>query len=543
MFSRLRGQFAFALLDIPRQRLILGRDRVGICPLHWSRHGDWLVFASEIKALIASGLVPVAPDPERTRQHVHVLLHARTPHCLCRNQRRPSRPLSSRSTSAMRRALRSCRSTRTGISTSQTRDPRRSRQRPDRLISAFDETFGQAVRRRLRADVPVAAYLSGGVDSSLVVAKCQEIANSRLSTFTARISDRGLDESRLALGTAEQFGCDHHTVECDPQTLVDIYPRVVAAAECPVVDLNASSLYALSRAVHRAGFKVVLSGEGADEALAGYIWFKAHRLIHAVGWRGFKPLVSGIERLYHHEFPKAPRGEFRRIYAVLGGLHAQTLGLPSDEHAALVALTRRVRAEDRTATRPTTSSRLTPSRVGRWHPLNQSLYMGYKTQLPGLLFNHRGDRAAMANSVETRYPFLDESVIDFACRIHPRWKLRGLHRDKHLLRLTAQRALPKPLAMRRKAMFRAPFANTLMGDGIPYVRQFLSPESIERTPYFSARGVDDVFSRFRRGAYLRPFRLFYEMSLCTVVATQLWHHMFLGGGLCELPRVETACSG
>ncbi|PYT07789.1 MAG: asparagine synthetase B, partial [Acidobacteria bacterium] len=102
------------------------------------------------------------------------------------------------------------------------------------------------------------------------------------------------------------------------------------------------------------------------------------------------------------------------------------------------------------------------TRTSRWHPLNQSLYMGYKTQLPGLLLNHRGDRASMANSVETRYPFLDESLIELCCRIDPRWKLRGLSRDKYLLRLAARRLLPKHLAERRKAMFRAPFANTLL---------------------------------------------------------------------------------
>jgi asparagine synthase (glutamine-hydrolysing) len=277
-----------------------------------------------------------------------------------------------------------------------------------------------------------------------------------------------------------------------------------------------------------------LSGEGADEALAGYVWFKAHRLIEGIRWNSFQPVVWGIEKLYHYEFPKAPRAEFRRINTLLGGLHAQTLVYH------LTSLPRWWLLRDefiREMDGETAYDQLEfdTSRTSRWHPLNQSLYMGYKTHLPGLLLNHRGDRAAMANSVETRYPFLDESILDLCCRIHPRWKLRCLRRDKYLLRLAAQRLLPKPLAMRRKAMFRAPFGNTLLTGSIPYVRQLLSPESLKRTNYFAASRVAELFDRFRRGAYPPPFRLFYEMSLCAVVGTQLWHHLFLGGGLCELP--------
>jgi asparagine synthase (glutamine-hydrolysing) len=294
---------------------------------------------------------------------------------------------------------------------------------------------------------------------------------------------------------------------------VDLYPRVVTAADCPVVDPTAGSLHALSGAVHQAGLKAVLSGEGADEALAGYVWFKAHRVITGLGWPGARPAVWGAEKLYYRAFRNAPRGEFRRINAVLGGFHAQTL---------VYHLTNRprwwfLRDEWRAGTDGETAYdqlEFDSSRLRRWHPLN---------------------RAAMANSVETRYPFLDESVIDLCCRIDPRWKLRGLTGDKHLLRLTARRLLPKELAMRPKRMFLAPFANTLLTGTIPYVEQLLSAESLRRAPYFSPERVDDVFNRFRRGACAPPVRLFYEMALCAVVGTQLWHHLFVGGGLCDLP--------
>jgi asparagine synthase (glutamine-hydrolysing) len=175
-------------------------------------------------------------------------------------------------------------------------------------------------------------------------------------------------------------------------------------------------------------------------------------------------------------------------------------------------------------------------RIKRWHPLNQSLYLTYKTHLPGLLLNHRGDRMAMANSVEVRYPFLDESVIDLCCRIDPRWKLRGLFGDKFLLRQTALRILPKALATRRKAMFRAPFADTLLTDSAPYLRQLVTAESLRRTDYFDAGRVAEMLAGLQGGNFAGPSRFFREMALCAVVGTQLWHHLFLGGGLCELPQ-------
>ncbi|HEX3870714.1 MAG TPA: asparagine synthase C-terminal domain-containing protein, partial [Pirellulales bacterium] len=406
------------------------------------------------------------------------------------------------------------------------------------LIEEFDQTLDEAVRIRLRADVPVAAYLSGGVDSSMIVAKCKQLYDGPLATFTARIRDRASDESNAAARFAAELGCEHHTVVCDQKTLAHVYPRIVAGADSPVVDPNAGSLYELSRAVRDAGYKVAMTGEGADEALAGYVWMKIHKTIRLAGFRGFKPIAWAIERLYHFEFPQAPRGEFRRINRLLGGLHAQTLVY----HGTSTSRWWLLRDELRNQLQEQSAYdqlELPHDRIERWHPLNQSLYLGYKTQLPGLLLNHRGDRTAMANSVETRYPFLDERLIALCARIAPSWKLRRLLRDKFLLRQVASRYLPSKLAYKRKTMFRAPFAGTLLRGDVPYVEQLMSRESLERSPYFVPDRVIKMLEAFRRRSYARPFRLFYEMGLCAVVGTQLWHHLYMGGGLCELPTWQS----
>ena len=172
----------------------------------------------------------------------------------------------------------------------------------------------------------------------------------------------------------------------------------------------------------------------------------------------------------------------------------------------------------------------------RWHPLNRSLYLGYKVHLAGLLLTQKGDRVAMANSVEARYPFLDEDVIAFASRLHPRWKLHGFTGDKYLLRQAAARVLPEEVAQRRKAMFRAPLAETFLAKPPCFVRDLISPKSLARTGYFDASAVTRDCAALAKGD--GKLGTFASLGLGGVVATQLWHHLYLGGGLCELPHIE-----
>jgi len=176
----------------------------------------------------------------------------------------------------------------------------------------------------------------------------------------------------------------------------------------------------------------------------------------------------------------------------------------------------------------------TLDRVRRWHPLNRSLYWGARIHLPGLLLSLKGDRIAMHSSVETRYPFLDEEVFQFLARIHPRWKMKGF-RDKHILRVLGERWLPRAIARRKKAMFRAPF-DSFFNDNVPtFIDQLLSEESLRKTGYFDVQAVQSWRQRFRgyrAGSFQRTTT---EMGLVGVVATQLWHHTFLDGSLADLP--------
>ena len=163
-----------------------------------------------------------------------------------------------------------------------------------------------------------------------------------------------------------------------------------------------------------------------------------------------------------------------------------------------------------------------------------------RVTLAGHLLQAKGDRVAMHSSVETRYPFLDEEVFAFTAKLHPRWKLRGLLRDKYLLRRLAERWLPRSIAWRQKAMFRAPFDSFHLENAPPFVDQLLSPESLRRTGYFDHPSVDHWRHAFRA---MRPGslqRIGVEMGLVGVVATQLWHHTFIDGNLAELPSYRAS---
>jgi asparagine synthase (glutamine-hydrolysing) len=171
----------------------------------------------------------------------------------------------------------------------------------------------------------------------------------------------------------------------------------------------------------------------------------------------------------------------------------------------------------------------------RWHPFNRQMYLGSRIMLPGHLLSSKGDRVAMHSSVETRYAFLDEDVIAYMSKLHPRWKLRGVMKDKFVERKVAERWLPADVAWRRKMMFRAPMDSWSAVDGAGgWIEQVLSPESLKKAGYFDAAAVAGARAKLptmRRGIA----RTSLEMGLTAVTATQVWHHLYLGGDLCELP--------
>src|ERR1700730_7108318 len=407
---------------------------------------------------------------------------------------------------------------------------------PRALVDRFEKLMLQAVEERLRADVPVGAYLSGGVDSSMITALACHLKGPAINTYTIRVDAPELDELNAANLVARHIGTKPPIVQefCAADVL-NTYPQLIQAAEAPVIDTSCAALLQLAHRVHACGQKVVLTGEGADEWLVGYPWYKAAKAF------GFLDLLPGLTLsdpirrafLRLHRVPQYPP-EFRRgVERSVGGPNAwiDAYGLLGLSKLRFYAAPMRDLLEK---TNPWAELGLDLERARRWHPLNRGIWVAARVTLAGHLLQAKGDRVSMHSSVEVRYPFLDEDVFAFIARLHPRWKLRGF-RDKHLLRLVAERWLPPEIARRHKVIFRAPLDSFHMDPEPPFIGQLLSEESLRRTGYFDVAAVRHWRKAFREMRAGSLPRLSVEMGLVAVVATQLWHHLFIDGALSDLP--------
>ncbi len=549
MFERLHGQFAVALWDATRRRLVVGRDRFGICPLYWTRQtrggADWLLFASEIKGLLASGMVEPRVDP-RGINHVFTFFSVPGPvtcfegieylqpgHYLKVQLGSPGEP------------ARVSEHTYWEIDFPDRGDEVSGSKK--QLVDEFESLMLKATDKRLRADVPVVSYLSGGVDSSTVVSLACHYRKAPIPAFTIRIKDPLLDETTEAGVVAQHLGCRPVVVDFGSEEVLSSYPELICAAECPVVDTSCAALMMLAREVHRQGYKVALTGEGADEWLAGYPWYKVSKLL---GFLDFIPGVS-LSQLARRLFlrltgtPRFPKDVLQRVTASVGGHNPwlDIYGLMSLNKLRFFSPELRETLKDHL---PYADLKPNLDRIKRWHPLNRGFYFAGRIHLAGHLLNAKGDRVAMHSSVETRYPFLDEDVFAFLAQIHPRWKMRGF-KDKYILRLLAERWLPKEIAWRGKAMFRAPFDSFHLDEAPAFVHQLLSEEALRKTGYFDADGVRHWRTAFKQMRPNSTLRISVEMGLAGVLATQLWHQTYLDDSLADLPsvaaRVKSSANG
>lgn len=540
MFERLRGQFAIALWDERQRRLVLGRDRFGICPLYWTRQDGWLIFASEIKSLLASGMVPARADP-RGIDHIFTFSALPGPRTCFEgiSLLGAGHFLSIELPNGDGEAGIADRAYWEMDFPDEGDEERGGDQKM--LVDAFEQKLLGAVEERLRADVPVGSYLSGGVDSSIIAALACHLKGPAINTYTVRVDDPKLDELDAANLVARHIGTKAPIVqEFRHEDAVAAYPALIPAAEAPVIDTSCAALLQLAHRVHECGQKVVLTGEGADEWLIGYPWYKIAKIL---GWMDAIPGLP-LGELARRGFlrasrvPQFPRSMRRETEAAVGGPNAwiDAYGLLGLSKLRFYAPEMREVMEK---SNPWAELGMNLERARNWHPLNRGVWVASRVTLGGLLLQAKGDRVAMHSSVEVRYPFLDEDVFDFLAKVHPSWKLRGF-RDKHLLRLLAERWLPKSVYSRHKVIFRAPLDSFHMEPEPAYVGELLSDESLGRTGYFDGDEVRKWRKQFRGLRVGSLPRLSVEMGLAAVVATQLWHHEFIDASLCSLPAADLA---
>jgi asparagine synthase (glutamine-hydrolysing) len=526
MFERAKGQFAVSLWDRNSRSLILGRDRVGICPLYYAEADGWLLWSSEIKGLLASGLVAARPDC-RGIDHLFTFFCAGTTRTFFEGivSLPPGHFLRVRDGRISHH--------RYWDLDFPDKDDERRLSDPTPLVDELESILERSVERRLRSDVPVVSYLSGGLDSTVVLGLCNRQRAVPIPAFTVGLDRAGPDERAHSAEAARVLGSPLTTLTMNRASIADSFPELIRAAEGPVLDTSCAALLRLAQSVHDHGYKVVLTGEGADEALAGYVWFKA------------QAIRDSIDR---HLGAVPGRLAQKLLLASVAGRHvmrvpAHAFGGTSPAQLALYELVSQAKPTlysssmwDRLAGHcPYDDLDITNANIKRWHPLNQSLYVGYKVMLAGLLMICKGDRIAMNASVESRYPFLDEDLVAFCAGIAPEYKLNGL-REKWLLRQVAKRILPPQIADRPKTMFRAHMSGSFLGAHRPgWVDQLLSPESLRATGYFDPAAVARQRAWQTRLPRITPARGVFDVALTCVVSTQLWHHIFCGGGLCDVP--------
>jgi len=520
--DRLNGQFALAWWQPARRRLTLVRDRFGVRPLYYALLDDGtVVFGSEAKAILASGEVVAAPDLEGIDE-VFTLWGPRAPRTtfLGVAQVRPGGLVVwERGRIVEERAWWS---------------PEYELGRGSDVD--LEELLRDSVRLRLRADVPVGTYLSGGLDSSLITALAQAETEHDLRTFSIAFKDPRYDERVHQEEVARAIGTRHHVVEALPRDIAWAFPDVVRHAEMPLVRTAPVPLYLLARAVREQQITVVATGEGADELFWGYELFK-EVVLRELNRREPERAVQLLEQLYAYLGPVAARrGPAWRKFLLETGADDEQLGSHLTRAHATAAVKAFYRSE--IAAEIGTDAALErlraelPSAFERWSPLERAAWLELTTLLEPYLLSAQGDRVAMAHGVEGRFPFLDHRVFAYSVQLPEAGKLAGM-REKVALREIAAKVLPAAIAERSKQPYRAPeIAPFFTSDAPEWVADALSPAGLAESGIWDAQRVDGLLRRCRAG---RATGVRESMALVGILSTQLWHREFMGRGAAGYP--------
>jgi len=541
-WTMLNGQFAFALWDRRARRLWLVRDRVGMLPLHWAQSGDAVVFASEAKALFASGLVSPRLDAGGLAQvFTRWSTLAPTTAFAGVHSVRPGSALCVDAGGEGRPSVREQRWWQPDMAV----DPAAAALSPEAAADQLGDRLAQAVRLRLRADVPVGAYLSGGLDSSVIASLVRQVDASPLETFAVRFQDPAFDETAEQRRMARLLGTRHHEIVCGPDEIAHALADVVWQCESPLLRTAPVPLHLLSGLVRDAGMKVVLTGEGADELLAGYSVFKEDRVRRF--WAR-APQSALRPALFSRLHPEVQAGGARAtdMWARFFGRDLTATDAPFYAHLVRwhnTAWTARMLHPDLRGPAaggavpagggvvPGQEALLAemPPRWRSWDPLARAQWVEIATFLSSYLLSSQGDRVAMAHGVEVRYPFLDPDVVDFCAGLPPEHKLVGLH-DKAALRRLASRSLPAEIWRRPKQPYRAPMTTAIFGPGEPgYVSELMSDDSIDGLGLLEPRAARLLRDRARtRDGHLPGER--EEMALVGALTLQALGQAYLVEG-------------
>ena len=526
----LNGQFAIAIWDVNRQSLFLARDRLGIRPIFYMIADGALIFGSEVKALLADPRVHTEIDPVALDQ-IFTYWSTLSPRTIFRGVREvpPGHYLlTSRGDVRVERYW--SLNFEGSLIGNVTDSPEADRRRFFQTLEEFKSLLIDATQIRLRADVPVGAYLSGGLDSSTTAAIIRKYTGAPLDTFSIAFSDPAFDESQYQLSMAKYLGTDHQVVYATHAEIGRVFPDVIWHTEIPLMRTSPAPLYMLSKLVHEQNYKVVMTGEGADEFLAGYNIFKEAKIRRFWAKQPDSKLrPSLLKKIYPYVTDLSSTGD-----AYLAAFFGE--GLTDIDHTDY---SHSVRWKNNARTKRFFSEELKsslgiqdgypysipyPSEFKSWHPLSQAQYLEITIFLSQYLLSSQGDRVAMAHSVEGRFPFLDYRVVEFCNKLPPDYKLHYMT-EKYLLKELAREWLPAEIWQRPKKPYRAPIHRSFFNETTPdYVREMLSPGNIAENGMFKAAAVGQMVNKVERGMHLGETD---DMALVGILSAQLVHEQFI----------------
>lgn len=460
--QQLNGQFAFAIWDSKRRTVFMARDRVGIRPLHYTLHQGRLLFASEIKSILTDVSVPRKLDPIALDQ-IFTFWSPLTPRTAFEgiSELPPGHTLT-------------CGPGQSPVTQRYWQVPLHDSQdymtgSTEDLCEQVQELLTDAVRLRLRADVPVGSYLSGGLDSAILTSLVVRKFNHQVRTFGLRFGESEFDETLYQNQMIEALQCHHSQIMVSNDEIGDHFQRAVWHIEKPILRTSPIPLMCLAGLVNDQGFKVVLSGEGADEVFGGYNIFREAKIRRY--WARSPESTRRaalIGRLYPYIFDDA---RSRKAVQSFFGRDLEDVDNPLYSHRLRWDNTRRLRqffsdelmAEIGAYDPYADLTAQLPESFHDVHDLSKAQYLETTIFMSQYLLSSQGDRMAMAGSVEARVPFLDHRVIEFMARVSPRHKIAGLT-EKALLRRSFSGMLPEAICRRNKHPYRAPIAQGLLGE-------------------------------------------------------------------------------
>ena len=520
--DELNGQFAFAIWDSKDRELFLARDRVGICPLHYTILGDRILFASEVKAIFMDSEVQRKIDPVAMDQ-IFTFWSTLSGYTVFKDikELQPGHYLK---ISHGKITLKKywdvpCYSPDEQLNWSL-----------DDICERFLELLNDSIRIRLRADVPVGSYLSGGLDSSGITSLVSNNCTNILRTFGIHFEEEAFDERDYQNQMVSFLQINHTNIEVKNKQIGLSFPEVLWHCETPLLRTGSVPLFLLSQEVQNSGFKVVITGEGADEVIGGYNIYreaKARRFWARDPDSTWRPLLIG--KLYPYIFNDKTRiKNFAQSFFSAG---LDTVDDPFYSHLIRWRNTSKIK---------TFFSRELLSEIGgysSYEDLEQRLPASYKTLdylskaqylemsifLSNYLLSSQGERVAMAHGVEARPPYLDHRIIDFMARVPSKWKIMGLN-EKYVLKKTLQGHLPDTVLNRPKQPYRAPISESLLTDNESSVDNMLSDHCLKQSNLFDASKIPLLLNKLRKSRQVSEFN---NMALAGILSSQIIFDRFI----------------